>query len=80
MAVARFVVDLVDGVNHIDNILHRYGLVGAQHHRSLRVVADAVIDESGELGLVGRGLSNEVLELVVDVDGDGLSGHGLATA
>ena len=80
MVVVGGVIDLVDSVNYIDDILHRNGLVGAQHHCGLGVVANRTIDEVEQLGLVGSGLVDVVLELVVDINCDGLLGHGLAIA
>ena len=80
MVVASGVVDFVDGINHIHNILHGYSLVGTEHHCGLTVVADLAVDKVGELGLVSGGFVNEVLVLIVDVNRDGLLGHGLAVA
>ncbi len=80
MIVTCSVVDFVDGVNHIHNILHGYGLVGAKHYCGLAVVSNIGIDEVGELGFIGGIVVNEILVLVVDVNRDGLLGHGLATA
>ena len=80
MVVASGIVDFVDGINHVDDILNRYGFVGTEYHRGLTVVADFAVDEIGELGLVSCSFVNVVLELVVYIDGDGLLGHGLAVA
>ena len=80
MVVACGVVDFVDGINHVDDILHRDGFVGTKHHRGLTVVAYLAVDEVGELGFVGESLINEILILVVYIDRDGLLGHGLAVA
>ena len=80
MVVASGIVDFVDGINHIHNILHGYGLVGTKYHRGLAVVSNIGIDEVGELGLVSGIVVNEILVLVVDVNRDGLFGHGLAVA
>jgi len=80
MIVACRVVDLVDGIDNIDDVLHWYALVGSQHHSGLTVVTDFGVDEVGELSFVGRGFINEILVLVVHVDGEGLLGHGLAAA
>ena len=80
MVVTGGIVDFVDGINHIHNILQGYGFVGTEYYSGLAVVADVGVDEVGELGLVGKSLVNEILVLVVDVDGDGLLGHGLAVA
>ena len=80
MVVASGVVDFVDGINHIHNILHGYGFVGTEHHCGLAVVADLAVDEVGELGFVSGGFVNEILVLLVDVNRDGLLGHGLAVA
>lgn len=80
MVVVRRVVDLINGVNHVDDVLHWHAFVGTKHHRGLAVVADFGIDKVGELTVFGRSLIHEVLELLVDVDGDGLFGHSLAVA
>ena len=80
MIVAGCVVDVVDGINNIHNILHRNALVRTQHHSSLVVVADASVDEVGELGFVGGRFIHEILVLLVDIDRDSLFGHGLAVA
>ena len=80
MVVASGVIDFVDGVNHIDDVLHRHGFVRTQHHRGLTVIADFAVDEVGKLGLISDSFVNVVLELVVDVDRDGLLGHSLAVA
>jgi len=48
--------------------------------RSTTVIADFSIDEVSELGFIGGSLVNEVLELFVDVNRDGLLGHGLTAA
>ena len=80
MVVIGGVVDFVDGINHIDNILYGHGLVGTQYHCSLTVVSDFGVDEVDELGLVSWVFVNKILELFVDVDGDGLLGHGLTAA
>ena len=78
MVVARSVVDFIDGINHIYNILHGNSFVGTEYHRGLAVVANPCIDDVGELDFVGRCLVNEVLELFVHVNGNGLLGYGLA--
>ena len=80
MVVARGVVDLVDCINYIHDVLNGYGFVGTEHHSGLRVVADFGIDEVCELRFVYLVFVNEVLELFVDVDGNGLFGHGLTAA
>ena len=80
MVVTSGVIDFVDGVNHVDDVLHRHGFVRTQHHRGLTVIADFAVDEVGELGLIGDSFVNVILKLVVDVNRDGLFGHGLAVA
>ena len=80
MVVASGAVDFVDGINHVDDVLHRHGLVGAKHYRGLAVVANLAVDEVGELGFISGGFINEILVLVVNVNRDGLLGHGLAVA
>ena len=80
MVVIGGVVDFVDGVNHIDDVLYGYGLVGTQYHRSLAVVAYLGVDEVGKLGFVSLVFVNEILELVIDIHCDRLFGHGLAAA
>lgn len=80
MVVACGVVDLVDCINYIHNVLNGYGLVGTKHHGGLGVIADFGIDEVCELRFVYLVFVNEVLELFVDVDGNGLFGHGLTAA
>ena len=56
MIVASGVVDFVDGINHIHNILHGYGLVRAEYNGGLRVVANGGVDEVGELGCRQRNI------------------------
>ena len=80
MVVASGVIDFVDGINHVDDVLHRHAFVGTEYHRRLIVVADFAVDKVDELGFIGRGFVNIVLELVVHIDRDGLLGHGLAVA
>lgn len=80
MVVIGGVVDFVDGVNHIDDVLYGYGLVGTQYHRGLAVVTYLGVDEVGKLGFVSLVFVNEILELVIDIHGDGLFGHGLTAA
>ena len=80
MVVASGVVDLVDGINYVHYELHGDGLIRTQHHGGLAVVANLGVDHVHELGFLGRVVVNEVLVLVVDVDCDGLLGHGLAAA
>ena len=80
MIVACRVIDFVDGINDVDDVLHGDGLVGTEHHRGLAVVAYLAVDEVGELGFVGSGLVDKILELLVHINGDGLLGHGLAVA
>ena len=80
MVVACGVVDFVDGINHVDDVLHRHGFVGTKHYRGLTIIAYLAVDEVGELGFISRCLVNEILILVVHIDRDGLLGHGLAVA
>ena len=80
MVVASGVIDFVDGINHVDDVLHRDTFVGTEYHRRLVVVADFAVDEVDELGFISGGFVNVVLELIVHIDRDGLLGHGLAVA
>ena len=80
MVVASGVIDFVDGINHIYDVLHRHAFVGTEYHRRLIVVADFAVDEVDELGFIGSGFVNVVLELVIHIDRDGLLGHGLTVA
>ena len=80
MVVARGIIDFVDGINHVHDVLHWDGLVGTEHHCGLTVVADLAVDKVGELGFICGIVVNEILVLVVDVNRDGLLGHGLTVA
>ena len=50
MVVASGVIDFVDGINHVDDVLHRHAFVGTEYHRRLIVVADFAVDKVDELG------------------------------
>lgn len=80
MVVIGGVIDFVDGINHIDDVLYGYGLVGTQYYCGLAVVAYLGVDEVGKLGFVSLVFVNEILELVIDIHCDRLFGHGLAAA
>ena len=73
------VVDVIDGVDDIDNILHGDGLVGAKHDTG---ISDARFDARSDEGLetfdIGGGVANLELMVFINVDGHVLLGHGLA--
>ena len=78
---AGLVVDGVDGINYIDNVLHRNGLIGTEHHTGIvDTGADARLDERLEAAGIGGSVANLEVEVFVDINGDILLGHSFAAA
>ena len=80
MVLLGVVVDIVYGVNDIDDILYGHRLVGTEHDGGIALSGNLGADTTGQLVVSDGRVVHIVLEEVVDIDRNRLLGHGLAAA